>query len=160
MSSLIVKKTDLDHLQVAAPEDLPRPHDRYWKSQRKSKIGVRCRLCFYIFRGWLVFVDPPFDYNIHRVNYTYTLSPVQTSPRQQTCPLLLYLTFRDFHLRLATARRVMIDVEGPCSVGYNEFDFSLVNEEYRPFDGCKIDIYDTFTKYVFDFLSRFLRFWL
>ncbi len=25
-------------------------------------------------------------------------------------------------------------------VGYNEFDFFLENEEYRPFDGCKIEI--------------------
>ena len=30
----------------------------------------------------------------------------------------------------------------------------LENEEYRPFDGCKIEIY-TFTKYVFLFFSRF-----
>jgi hypothetical protein len=27
-----------------------------------------------------------------------------------------------------------------CSVGYNEFDFFLENKEYRPFDGCKIEI--------------------
>ncbi len=27
-----------------------------------------------------------------------------------------------------------------CTVGYNEFDFFLENEEYRPFDGCKIEI--------------------
>ena len=25
-------------------------------------------------------------------------------------------------------------------VGYNEFDFFLENKEYRPFDGCKIEI--------------------
>jgi hypothetical protein len=39
---------------------------------------------------------------------------------------------------------------GPCllsgsitcvgAVGYNEFDFFLENEEYRLFDGCKIEI--------------------
>ncbi len=27
-----------------------------------------------------------------------------------------------------------------CTVGYNEFDFFLEIEEYRPFDGCKIEI--------------------
>jgi hypothetical protein len=27
-----------------------------------------------------------------------------------------------------------------CTVGYNEFDFFLENKEYRPFDGCKIEI--------------------
>jgi hypothetical protein len=27
-----------------------------------------------------------------------------------------------------------------CSLGYNEFDFFLENKEYRPFDGCKIEI--------------------
>jgi hypothetical protein len=27
-----------------------------------------------------------------------------------------------------------------CGLGYNEFDFFLENEEYRPFDGCKIEI--------------------
>jgi hypothetical protein len=27
-----------------------------------------------------------------------------------------------------------------CRVGYNEFDFFLENEEYRPFDMCKIEI--------------------
>jgi hypothetical protein len=27
-----------------------------------------------------------------------------------------------------------------CGVGYNEFDFFLENKEYRPFDGCKIEI--------------------
>jgi hypothetical protein len=26
------------------------------------------------------------------------------------------------------------------SLGYNEFDFFLENKEYRPIDGCKIDI--------------------
>ncbi len=26
------------------------------------------------------------------------------------------------------------------TVGYNEFDFFLENKEYRPFDGCKIEI--------------------
>jgi hypothetical protein len=31
-------------------------------------------------------------------------------------------------------------------VGYNEFDFFLENKEYRPFDGYKIEILDTFTK--------------
>ncbi len=25
-------------------------------------------------------------------------------------------------------------------VGYNEFDFFIENKEYRPFDGCKIEI--------------------
>ncbi len=25
-------------------------------------------------------------------------------------------------------------------LGYNEFDFFLENKEYRPFDGCKIEI--------------------
>jgi hypothetical protein len=25
-------------------------------------------------------------------------------------------------------------------IGYNEFDFFLENKEYRPFDGCKIEI--------------------
>ncbi len=34
------------------------------------------------------------------------------------------------------------------------------NKEYRSFDGCKIEIYDTSTNYVFWFLSRFLRVWL
>jgi hypothetical protein len=27
-----------------------------------------------------------------------------------------------------------------CPIGYNEFDFFLENKEYRPFDGCKIEI--------------------
>jgi hypothetical protein len=27
-----------------------------------------------------------------------------------------------------------------CTLGYNEFDFFLENEEYGPFDGCKIEI--------------------
>jgi hypothetical protein len=27
-----------------------------------------------------------------------------------------------------------------CALGYNEFDFFLENKEYRPFDGCKIEI--------------------
>ncbi len=27
-----------------------------------------------------------------------------------------------------------------CTIGYNEFDFFLENKEYRPFDGCKIEI--------------------
>jgi hypothetical protein len=36
-----------------------------------------------------------------------------------------------------------------CTLGYNEFDFFSENKEYRPFDGCKIEIEDTFTKYVF-----------
>jgi hypothetical protein len=27
-----------------------------------------------------------------------------------------------------------------CTVGYKEFDFFLENKEYRPFDGCKIEI--------------------
>jgi hypothetical protein len=26
------------------------------------------------------------------------------------------------------------------TLGYNEFDFFLENKEYRPFDGCKIEI--------------------
>ncbi len=26
------------------------------------------------------------------------------------------------------------------ALGYNEFDFFLENEEYRPCDGCKIEI--------------------
>jgi hypothetical protein len=29
---------------------------------------------------------------------------------------------------------------GPWTLGYNEFDFFLENKEYRPFDGCKIEI--------------------
>ncbi len=31
-------------------------------------------------------------------------------------------------------------VHRPCAVGYNEYDFFLENEEYRPFDGSKIEI--------------------
>ncbi len=31
-------------------------------------------------------------------------------------------------------------VGGACTVGYNEFDFFLENEEHRPFDKCKIEI--------------------
>ncbi len=27
-----------------------------------------------------------------------------------------------------------------CTLGYNEFDFFLENKEYRPCDGCKIEI--------------------
>ncbi len=27
-----------------------------------------------------------------------------------------------------------------CGLGYNEFDFFQEIEEYRPFDGCKIEI--------------------
>ncbi len=27
-----------------------------------------------------------------------------------------------------------------CAIGYNEFDFFFENEEYRPFDGCNIEI--------------------
>ncbi len=42
-----------------------------------------------------------------------------------------------------------------CGLGYNEFDFFLENEEYRPFDGCKIEILDTITKYVFWFFEPF-----
>ncbi len=38
-----------------------------------------------------------------------------------------------------------------CPVGYNEFDFFLENKE----DGCKIEIQDTFTKYVFWFFEQF-----
>ena len=30
--------------------------------------------------------------------------------------------------------------EKACPLGYNEFDFFLENKEYRPFDGCKIEI--------------------
>jgi hypothetical protein len=30
--------------------------------------------------------------------------------------------------------------EDMCPIGYNEFDFFLENKEYRPFDGCKIEI--------------------
>jgi hypothetical protein len=37
----------------------------------------------------------------------------------------------------------------PCAIGYNEFDFFLENAEYRPFDGCKIEIKDTYKKHVF-----------
>ncbi len=33
--------------------------------------------------------------------------------------------------------------------------FFLENKEYRPFDGCKIEIEDTFTKYVFWFFEPF-----
>jgi hypothetical protein len=29
---------------------------------------------------------------------------------------------------------------GFWALGYNELDFFLENEEYRPFDGCKIEI--------------------
>ncbi len=43
-----------------------------------------------------------------------------------------------------------------CIVGYNEFDFFLENKEYRPFDGYKIEIQDTFTKYVFRFFEPVL----
>ncbi len=28
-----------------------------------------------------------------------------------------------------------------CPLGYNKFDIFLENKEYRPFDGCKIEIY-------------------
>jgi hypothetical protein len=31
-------------------------------------------------------------------------------------------------------------ISAACTVGYSEFDFFLENEEYRPFDGCKIEI--------------------
>ncbi len=39
--------------------------------------------------------------------------------------------------------------------GYNEFYFFLENEEYRPFDGCEIEILDKFTKYIFWFFEPF-----
>ncbi len=42
-----------------------------------------------------------------------------------------------------------------CTVGYKEFDFFLANEEHRPFDGCKIEIWDAFNKYVFWFFEPF-----
>jgi hypothetical protein len=32
------------------------------------------------------------------------------------------------------------DIKYLCLLGYNEFDFFLENKEYRPFDGCKIEI--------------------
>jgi hypothetical protein len=39
-------------------------------------------------------------------------------------------------------RRELVEIllgrEG--AVGYKEFDFFFENEEYRPFDGCKIEI--------------------
>jgi hypothetical protein len=33
-----------------------------------------------------------------------------------------------------------IGMLGECAVGYNEFDFCLDIEEYRPCDRCKIEI--------------------
>ncbi len=33
-----------------------------------------------------------------------------------------------------------LQIVSVCAVGYNEFDFFLENEEYRPCDGCKIEI--------------------
>ncbi len=47
-----------------------------------------------------------------------------------------------------------------CTLGYNEFDFFLENEEYRPFDGCKLKSKTHLQNKFFDFLSRFLRIWL
>ncbi len=47
-----------------------------------------------------------------------------------------------------------------CTVGYNDFDVFLENEEHRPFDKSKIKIEDTFAKYVFWFFEPFLRIWL
>ncbi len=43
----------------------------------------------------------------------------------------------------------------PCARGYDEFIFFKENEEYRPFDGCKTEIQDTFTKYIFWFFEPF-----
>ena len=37
----------------------------------------------------------------------------------------------------------------PSPLVYNDFDLFLENKDYRPFDGCKIEIWDTFTTYVF-----------
>jgi hypothetical protein len=34
-------------------------------------------------------------------------------------------------------------------LGYNEFDLFKENEENGPCEGCKIEIEDTFTEYVF-----------
>jgi hypothetical protein len=33
-----------------------------------------------------------------------------------------------------------LPVKITCTSGYNEIDFFLENKEYRPFDGCKIEI--------------------
>jgi hypothetical protein len=41
-------------------------------------------------------------------------------------------------LNARCAGKMMVD--NSWAVGYNEFDFFLENEEYRPFDGCKIEI--------------------
>ncbi len=37
--------------------------------------------------------------------------------------------------------KLVLAVEGGgCTLGYNEFVFFLENKDYRPFDGCKIEI--------------------
>jgi hypothetical protein len=36
--------------------------------------------------------------------------------------------------------RASIAADSMWALGYNEFDFFLENKEYRPFDGCKIEI--------------------
>jgi hypothetical protein len=45
-----------------------------------------------------------------------------------------------------------------CSLGYNEFDFVLENED--PLMGAKLKSKTHLLNTFFDFLSRFLRVWL
>ncbi len=52
--------------------------------------------------------------------------------------------------------RVYILHRVPRTVGYIDFN----NLFSQTFDGCQIKFYDTFIKYVFVFLSGFVRFWL
>jgi hypothetical protein len=56
--------------------------------------------------------------------------------------------FTSHGLAISLAYAVYLSGEEMClllvqiisTLGYNEFDFFLENEEYRPFDGCKIEI--------------------
>ncbi len=48
----------------------------------------------------------------------------------------------------------------PLSSRVQQICLFLEKEEYRPCDGCKIEIYNTFTKYAFWFFEPFLRVWL
>jgi hypothetical protein len=51
------------------------------------------------------------------------------------------IRIRNYFFRIRILK-VLDPVPDPqrCSEGFNEFDFFLENKEYRPFDGCKIEI--------------------
>jgi hypothetical protein len=65
--------------------------------------------------------------------------------------LILAATARGLCLRVVDRQTFHWTVKTTVTwaLGYNKFDFFLESEEYRPFDGCKIEILDTFNKYGF-----------